>query len=170
VPDWRLPDFFASSVNQASTVEGSFVASGQEQPGASTAMWLSGPGAQQPGMTPRFRVTTLSSSFAFLPQEKRRWMLGEGGLGAPSIQRRSHNGCFQVAFWGDLKSGTQQSYIGSFRGSLSRSLDFVPCLFLAWRNGQGWRTNPPNDFGQHAPERRTWVVRYLLLLRPSQRD
>ncbi len=59
VRDLPLLDLFVSSASQASTVEGSFAASGQERPNPSTAMWLSTPGARQPGMTPRFWVTTV---------------------------------------------------------------------------------------------------------------
>jgi hypothetical protein len=90
VRDSRLPDFFANAPIPVSTVEGSFATSWQGRPGASTAMWLSVPGARQPGMTPRFRVIT--PFFICFPHRKRGAALDawRGVGGAPSIQRRSH--------------------------------------------------------------------------------
>ena len=82
----------------------------------------------------------LCASFAFLPQEKQRWMLGEGG-------------------WGHQASGAAviMAVSGRFLGrpevvnptelqkvllteTVSRSLDFVPCLFLAWRHARQTRS------------------------------
>jgi hypothetical protein len=39
------------------------------------------------------------------------------------------------------------------------SLDYVTCLFLACRHGQGWRTNPSHDARQRAPTWRPMIQR-----------
>src|SRR5262249_19930705 len=86
-------DFFASAASKALTAEG-FATSSRERPSASAAMWLSGSGARQPGMTPRFRVTTLF--FICSPPRKEEaapdgWQGGLGSRGERAVVRRSHN-------------------------------------------------------------------------------
>jgi hypothetical protein len=124
---------FASSASKAPTVEGSFAASGQEWASLSTAMWLSGSGARHPGMTPRFRVITLF--FICFPARKGKaapdgWLAG-GARGQPSgaaVAAVTEGGHCSAA-----PKAINPTEVHRFRqGNLSRTLDFVLCLFLAW--------------------------------------
>jgi len=96
-------------------------------------MWLSGSGARQRGMTPRFRVTTLFF-ICFRPRKEKAAPDGWRGV-AGGREGASHRGAavseVQGPLLGALSHKPDRATLVPSRELILIALDFVHCLFLS---------------------------------------